>query len=233
MTSKPGKRERARERKRRKAERRSRRREFDAANAMQGSQAPSVAEPKRGVEAQAIDPSLRWHIARMQPRMGEKAMEALKKAKVATIRLRTSEVVVRRGRRVIRRVPLVPRTVFVGVEHAAHLAEVEALAGIAEIVAHPEPDDRSGGNVPGFVMRPARLDPAALQRFAEALAAGEITQPVGVKPGQNVVMLDGPFATFPGIVEELLPCDRVKVGVAIFGRSSPVEVGLAQIQVIT
>ncbi|KQT17707.1 hypothetical protein ASG40_16940 [Methylobacterium sp. Leaf399] len=151
---------------------------------------------------------------------------------VTTYLPRASEIVVRRGRRVVRRTPLLMRTVFIGVKDERHLAEARACPGLAEIVCHPEEDTSVQGNVSGLVMKPARLDPVALQQFVQAIADGEIVQPVGVKVGQNVVVREGPFASFPATVEEILPHDRIKVAVSIFGRSSPIELGIAEVQPI-
>ncbi len=120
--------------------------------------------------------------------------------------------------------------VFIGVRDEAHLAEVRAQPGIAEIVSHPEIEAGPAGNVQQIVRRPARLDPEDLQRFLDALAAGEIVQPVGVRVGSSVVVMTGPFARFPATVDAILPGDRLRVAVIIFGQPSPVDLGMADVQ---
>ncbi|MDP4024445.1 hypothetical protein Q8W71_17610 [Methylobacterium sp. NEAU 140] len=229
--ARPGKRERERERRQRKAERRA---QAAAGMAPPQDAAAATVEPVRGAFAAVIDDTLCWHLARTKPLLGplgrQHLDEALKEGQVRAYRPRASEVVVRRGRRVVRHVPLLIRTLIIGVRDRDHLDTVAALPGVAEIVSHPEDEGNAEGNVAGVVMRPARLDPVALQGFMIALAAGEIVRPVGISVGEQVVVMTGSFASFPAVVEAILPGDRIKVAVSIFGRPSPVELGIADVQ---
>ena len=64
-------------------------------------------------------------------------------------------------------------------------------------------------------------------------AAAEPRQLVSVdyEIGDSVKVLDGPFASFNGVVEELdFDKNRVKVAVSIFGRATPVELDFEQVE---
>lgn len=51
--------------------------------------------------------------------------------------------------------------------------------------------------------------------------------------GDQVKLMDGPFASFTGIVEGLdFERSRVKVGVSIFGRPTPVDIEFDKVQIV-
>ncbi len=52
-------------------------------------------------------------------------------------------------------------------------------------------------------------------------------------PGQQVKIIEGPFDTFAGTVEEVMADrNKLRVMVAIFGRTTPVEVDMLQVELI-
>jgi transcriptional antiterminator NusG len=65
----------------------------------------------------------------------------------------------------------------------------------------------------------------------EAAAAPKTQIKVDYEIGDSVKVLDGPFASFNGIVEELdFDKAKVKVSVSIFGRATPVELDFEQVE---
>jgi len=65
----------------------------------------------------------------------------------------------------------------------------------------------------------------------EAAAAPKQNIKVDYEIGDSVKVLEGPFASFNGIVEELdFDRSRVKVSVSIFGRATPVELEFEQVE---
>ena len=64
-----------------------------------------------------------------------------------------------------------------------------------------------------------------------ASAAPRTKVNVDYEIGDQVKVLEGPFASFNGVVEELdFDRGRVKVGVSIFGRATPVELEFEQVE---
>jgi transcriptional antiterminator NusG len=67
----------------------------------------------------------------------------------------------------------------------------------------------------------------------EAKSAPKREIHVDYEIGDQVKVLDGPFASFNGVVEELdFDKNKVKVSVSIFGRATPVELDFEQVELV-
>lgn len=87
----------------------------------------------------------------------------------------------------------------------------------------------------GSMGKPQAISETEASRYfgaAEAAAAAPRKQvSVDYEIGDSVKVLDGPFATFNGVVEELdFEKSRVKVAVSIFGRATPVELDFEHVE---
>ena len=86
---------------------------------------------------------------------------------------------------------------------------------------------------PGGKPQPIPDAQAARMLSSEQEAASAPKQKINVdyEIGDAVKVLDGPFASFNGVVEELdFDRGRVKVSVSIFGRATPVELEFEQVE---
>ena len=90
---------------------------------------------------------------------------------------------------------------------------------------------RNVRGVTGFVGSANKAIPLSEE---EVLAMGMEKHEIVVKyaVGDHVRIIDGPLSTFPGVVEEIEPeKNRVSVMVSMFGRETPVELELDQVEV--
>ena len=87
----------------------------------------------------------------------------------------------------------------------------------------------------GSMGKPQAISEAEAARMLnskeEAAAAPKTQIKVDYEIGDAVKVLDGPFASFNGTVEELdFDKAKVKVSVSIFGRATPVELDFEQVE---
>jgi len=87
-------------------------------------------------------------------------------------------------------------------------------------------DDKKGNPVP---MRTAEVNRILGNVDALSEQGEELINPYVV--GESVKVIDGPFNTFSGIIEEInLEKKKLKVMVKIFGRKTPLELGYMQVE---
>lgn len=88
------------------------------------------------------------------------------------------------------------------------------------------------GFIGGTSDRPAPITQKEADRILQRLVDGDKPKPKTLfEPGEVVRVIDGPFADFNGVVEELdYEKNRIKVSVLIFGRSTPVDLEFGQVE---
>jgi len=96
---------------------------------------------------------------------------------------------------------------------------------------------KSVDKVVGFMggEKPVPLREEEAQKILERLRQAEIKPKprYQFEPGDRVRVVQGPFANFHGVVEEVKPeKGKVRVLVSIFGRETPVELEFAHVQKI-
>ncbi len=84
-----------------------------------------------------------------------------------------------------------------------------------------------GGNTP------TPLTDAEVQTVVKQMR-GEVEKPkpkVEFEKGENIRVVDGPFINFTGVIDEVHPeRGKLKVMVSIFGRTTPVELEMLQVE---
>lgn len=97
---------------------------------------------------------------------------------------------------------------------------------------------RNTPGVTGFVGNSHHPSPLPLDEVEKMIAPKELkksTKPeirmVDFTIGESVTVMDGPFATLPASISEIMPEQaKLKVLVSIFGRETPVELSFHQVQ---
>jgi len=175
------------------------------------------------------NPRHKWYIVHAYSNFEKKVAESIKEQARAQgledcfseILVPTEDVVeIRRGRKVNSERKYFPGYVLVKMEltdEAYHLI-------------------KNTPKVTGFLgsgSKPIPVSEKEVQRIVGAIEEG-VTAPKSVvlyEVGENVRVIDGPFANFSGIVEEVkAEKQKVRVLVSIFGRATPVELDFAQVE---
>ncbi|TBV83252.1 MAG: transcription termination/antitermination protein NusG [Desulfobulbaceae bacterium] len=94
---------------------------------------------------------------------------------------------------------------------------------------------RGTAKVTGFVgndLNPVPLDDAEAMKIIDRIKDGALKPrpKISFENGDQVRVIDGPFANFQGVVDEVFPeKGRIRVLVSIFGRETPVELEFVQV----
>jgi transcriptional antiterminator NusG len=99
---------------------------------------------------------------------------------------------------------------------------------------------RNTPGVTGFVGNAQHPSPLSMDEVEKILAPRPVKKSdkpdikvVDFEVGESVTVMDGPFATLPASISEIMPEQaKLKVLVSIFGRETPVELSFNQVQKI-
>jgi len=97
---------------------------------------------------------------------------------------------------------------------------------------------RNTPGVTGFVGNAHNPSPLSMDEVEKILAPRPVKKAdkadikfLDFEVGESVTVMDGPFATLPASISEIMPEQaKLKVLVSIFGRETPVELSFAQVQ---
>lgn len=97
---------------------------------------------------------------------------------------------------------------------------------------------RNTPGVTGFVGNAHNPSPLSMDDVEKILAPRPVKKSdkpdirvIDFEVGESVTVMDGPFATLPASISEIMPEQaKLKVLVSIFGRETPVELSFAQVQ---
>ena len=182
------------------------------------------------VAAQSINPDMRWYIVHAYSGM-EKAVERNiterihrlgMQSKFGRILVPTEEVVeMRNGKRKTTERRLFPGYVFV---------EMVMEDDTWHLVKHTS---KVTGFVGGAKNRPVPISEVEIQKIVDQVQEGsdKPRHKIEFMVGELVRVKEGPFTDFNGSVEEVnYEKSRLRVSVAIFGRSTPVELEFSQVE---
>ena len=172
--------------------------------------------------------NLKWYIIKTKANCEAKAKESIRRlmqdrhlaAQVGDILIPEKEVVeVVKGKKVIRSKKIYPGYVFI---------QMHLTNNLWYLI-------KSASNVVNFVGKQGQPVEVPLEQVESITHQIEkdIANPqvkVSFSTGEHVKVIDGPFNSFSGVVEEVnQEKGRVKVSVSIFGRPTPVELDFSQV----
>jgi transcriptional antiterminator NusG len=173
--------------------------------------------------------AVRWYVINTLSGHEQKVAEEIAKAvaqqglsaEIEEVLVPSEQVVeVRKGRKVASNRKFFPGYVLVKMnmtDRAWHLVKnINRVAGFLGGQGRPQPiSDREAQRI--------------LQQVEEGVTQAAPT--VMFDTGESVKVIDGPFESFIGVVEEVdYEKQRLKVSVSIFGRATPVELEFTQVE---
>jgi transcriptional antiterminator NusG len=189
---------------------------------------PPVATEAQAPAVPVADETKNWYIIHTYSGFEQKVADSLRGRaqafgfadQIGQILIPTEEVVeLRGGKKVTSKRMLYPGYVLVQMDMSDQLwHEVKNTPRVTGFVG--------GGNNPV----PLTADEVNSILFRQQTSAERPRPKVNFERGENVRIVDGPFANFSGKVDEINPeRNTLRVMVTIFGRSTPVELDFLQV----
>lgn len=186
----------------------------------------SLSRRGQALEASAFEsmPSPRWYVLILRPGFDNAVDNALQEMRLEHWMASLTRQAKRRGGRRFQSFepcvrPALPGYLFVRTVFTARLwAVLREVQGVADVL--------------GGAMAPSPVKDKefkSLQRFVDTDPEAAALLTNAIRTGDKVVLDEGPFATFEGIVRLLGKARRATIDVDIFGRSVPMELDLAQV----
>lgn len=147
---------------------------------------------------------------------------------VLQVLIPTEKVVSQRnGKKVIKERNLFPGYVYIeAVLREDIIPVIQNVPNVIDFIREPAPKGRFGNPIP---VRNDEMN-FILHKLDESVDKGGDSLETFVV-GQSVKVIDGPFNTFSGIVEEVnAEKKKLKVTVKIFGRKTPLELDYSQVE---
>lgn len=169
----------------------------------------------------------KWYVIRVQANREKSISEKLIKegekgdlvGKIGRVIVPMEKIFfIKNGKKVMREKVIYPNYIFVETNDIDELKNfIKGINGVSGFLTN-----RSGDAQP---LTQSEVDKMLSQH--QMAQEKEISNTFVV--GEKVNILDGPFAKFNGVIEEINN-QRVKVSVSIFGRKTPVELSILQIE---
>lgn len=180
------------------------------------------------MESEVTKDDFKWYIIKTKTNCEFKAKSAIQRlakdhhlsSDLKNILIPEKEVVeVIKGKKVIRSKRFYPGYVFVQMHLTNHLWHL--IKTVSNVV-----------NFVGKQGKPTEVPAQQISAITNQIEE-DVVHPhskVSFTVGEHVQVIDGPFKTFGGVVEEVnQEKGRVKVSVSIFGRPTPVELDFSQV----
>ena len=149
---------------------------------------------------------------------------------------------IRKGKKVIREKTLIPGYIIIEADLAGEVSHI--LTSTPSVIGFLQANNEEveitkveGGKVKKtkvIVKKPVPISQSEVNRIlgkVDESAAIEEFATVNFIKGETVRVIDGPFATFEGTVEEIHEnTKKLSVMVKIFGRNTPLELNYAQVE---